>query len=288
MDEKLTPEQKREKRFEQWLNPKEVQFKDAQAKQKYQERTTRFIKVIKLEKPDRVPVILPAGSFPLYHAGMTLKEAMYDNERLCQAYRKFFAEFDSDTFASPMMTGSGKASEIINPLNLRWPGHGLPDHASMPQFVEGEYMKADEYDFFIEDLSDFCFRRYLPRSIGALAPFANFSPTPFMLGMANRFLGPAIMPQVRAAYQAIIDYGIETAKWMGPLMQFNFEATAAGYPSFFGGQSHAPFDILADTLRGTKRHPSGSVSPAREGSASHGKDHADEHRRRSGGSRHVR
>ncbi len=90
MDEKLTPEQKREKRFEQWLNPKEVQFKDAQAKQKYQERATRFIKVIKLEKPDRVPVILPAGSFPLYYAGMTLKEAMYDNERLCQAYRKFF------------------------------------------------------------------------------------------------------------------------------------------------------------------------------------------------------
>ena len=252
MDEKLTPEQKREKRFEQWLNPKEVQFKDAQAKQKYQERTTRFIKVIKLEKPDRVPVILPAGSFPLYHAGMTLKEAMYDNERLCQAYRKFFAEFDSDTFASPMMTGSGKASEIINPLNLRWPGHGLPDHASMPQFVEGEYMKANEYDLFIEDLSDFCFRRYLPRSIGALAPFANFSPTPFMLGMANRFLMPAVMPQVRAAYQAIIDYGIETAKWMEPLMCFNLEATAAGYPSFFGGQSHAPFDILADTLRGTK------------------------------------
>ena len=151
MNEKPTAEQKREKRFEQWLNPKEVQFKDAQAKQKYQERTTRFIKVIKLEKPDRVPVILPAGSFPLYHAGMTLKEAMYDNERLCQAYRKFFAEFDSDTFASPMMTGSGKASEIINPLNLRWPGHGLPDHASMPQFVEGEYMKADEYDLFIDD-----------------------------------------------------------------------------------------------------------------------------------------
>jgi uroporphyrinogen-III decarboxylase len=118
--------------------------------------------------------------------------------------------------------------------------------------VEGEYMKADEYDLFLEDLSDFCLRRYLPRSIGALAPFANFSPTPFILGMANRFLGPAVMPQVRAAYQAIIDYGMETAKWMGPLMQFNHEATAAGYPSFFGGQSHAPFDILADTLRGTK------------------------------------
>jgi uroporphyrinogen-III decarboxylase len=252
MDQKLTPEEKREQRFERWLNPEEVQFANEQAKKKYQERVNRFIKVIKLEKPDRVPFILPAGNFPLYYSGMTLKDGMHDNERLIQAYRKFLADFESDTFSSPLMVGCAKAAEIINPLNLRWPGHGLPDSASMPQFVEGEYMKADEYDLFLEDLSDFCLRRYLPRSIGALAPFAHFSPTPYILGMANRFLGPAIMPQVRAAYQAIIDYGVLTSTWMGPLLKFNHEATAAGYPTFFGGQSHAPFDILADTLRGTK------------------------------------
>jgi hypothetical protein len=252
MDQKQTPEEKRDLRFERWLNPAEVQFANEQAKKEYQERVNRFIKVIKLEKPDRVPYILPAGNFPLYYSGMTLKDGMHDQERLIQAYRKFLADFESDTFSSPMMVGSAEAAEIINPLNVRWPGRGLPDHASMSQFVEGEYMKADEYDLFLEDLSDFCFRRYLPRSIGALAPFANFSPTPFILGMANRFLGPAIMPDVRAAYQAIIDYGVATSKWMIPLMQFNQEATAAGYPTLFGGQSHAPFDILADTLRGTK------------------------------------
>jgi hypothetical protein len=251
-NDQLTSEQKREKRFQRWLNPKGVEFKDAQAKQAYQDRVNRFIKVIKLEKPDRVPVILPAGSFPLYYAGMTLKDAMYDNERTCQAYRKFIKDFESDTLTSPMMVPSGKAAEIVNSLTLKWPGHGLPDNTSMVQFVEGEYMKADEYDFFIEDLTDFILRRYLPRSLGSLAPFANFPPTPFVLGMANRFLGPAIMPHVQAAYKAIIDYGVETANWMGPMMKFNSEGTASGYPSFFGGQSHAPFDILADTLRGTK------------------------------------
>lgn len=247
----MTPEQKREKRFEQWLNPKQVAFKDEKAKQDYQTRVSRFIKVIKLEKPDRVPYILPAGTFPLYYAGMTLKEAMHDNERGIAAFRKFFNEFESDTFSGGMF-GSAKASEILNPLNMKWPGHGLPDDASMPQFVEGEYMKADEYDMFLDDLGDWCFRRYLPRSIGSLAPFANFSPLTFMLGMANRFVGPAVMPHVRAAYQAIIDYGIETEKTLGPSMKFMEEIRAAGYPSFFGGQSHAPFDILADTLRGTK------------------------------------
>src|SRR4030042_2025380 len=141
---------------------------------------------------------------------------------------------------------------MIDSLSAGWPGHGLPDDASMQQFVEGEYMKADEYDILLKDPSDFCFRYYLPRTLGALAPLANFSPLPHILGMPNRFLGPAVLPEVQKMYQTIIDYGKEIVKWQEPMMEFNREVLAAGYPSFFGGQSHAPFDILADTLRGTR------------------------------------
>ncbi len=113
-------------------------------------------------------------------------------------------------------------------------------------------MKADEYDLFLDDLSDFFLRRYLPRSLGALTPLAGFRPLPFNLGFPTAFLMPAVMPEVRAMYQAIIDYGRELEDWMKPLAEFDREALAAGYPSFFGGQAHAPFDILADTLRGTR------------------------------------
>ena len=249
----LTPDEKRKQRFERWLSPPGVKFSNPEAEKGYKKRVTRFIKAMSLEKPDRVPVILPAGSFPLHYAGMTLKEAMYDNKRLLQAYRKFFNDFKGgDTYSSPGMVFSARASEIINSLSSKWPGHGLPDDASIQQFVEGEYMKADEYDILLKDPSDFCFRYYLPRHLGALASFANFSPLPYILGMPNRFLMPAVMPEVRASFQAIIDYGKETAEWMKPLMEFDREALAAGYPSLFGGQSHAPFDILADTLRGTR------------------------------------
>jgi uroporphyrinogen-III decarboxylase len=248
----LSPDEKREAKFERWMAPPGVMFSSPEAEDAYKKRVTRFIKAIKLEEPDRVPVILPAGTFPVYYSGMTLKEAMYDNERLCQAYRKFFDEFEADTFSSPAMVFPGRAAEIINSISSKWPGHGLPDDASMQQFVEGEYMKADEYDIFLDDLSDYCLRYYLPRTLGALAPFAKFSPLTHILGMPNRFLMPAVMPEVRAAYQAIIDYGQEIADWQVPIMEFNREALAAGFPSFFGGQSHAPFDILADTLRGTR------------------------------------
>jgi uroporphyrinogen-III decarboxylase len=247
----MTPEEKREERFRRWLSPAGVKFNNAAAEKAYKERVTRFIKTIKLEEPDRVPVILPAGTFPVYNAGMTLKEAMYDNQRVCQAYRDFFKEFEADTFTGPGMVPSGRSNEIIDNLTTKFPGRGLPDDASMQNFVEGEYMKAEEYDHFIDDMSDFCLRCYLPRTIGALAPFAKFSPLPHILGLPHRFLAPAVMPEVRAAFQAIIDYGKEAVEWGAPMMEFHREALAAGYPAFMGGMAAAPFDILADTLRGT-------------------------------------
>ncbi len=248
----MTPDAKREERFNRWLNPAGVKFNNAKAERAYKERVTRLIKVIKLEEPDRVPVILPAGTFPVYHAGMTLKEAMYDNKKLCEAYRVFFNEFEADTFTSPGMVPSGRSNEIVDTLMTKFPGRGLPDNASMQNFVEAEYMKADEYDHFIEDMSDFTLRCYLPRTIGALKPFARFSPLPHILGLPHRFLAPAVMPDVRAAYQAIIDYGKEAVAWNTPIMEFGREALAAGYPMFMGGMTGAPFDILADTLRGTR------------------------------------
>ncbi len=248
----LTPDEKQEKRFERWLSPEDVTFDSPEAGKAYKRRVNRFIKAIRLEEPDRIPLILPAGTFPLYYAGITLKEAMYDNKKLCRAYRKFFDDFEADTFSSPMMVPSGRTAEIIDSLISKWPGHGLPDNTSMQQFVEGEYMKEDEYDVFLNDLSDFCLRYYLPRTLGALKPFTKFSPLPHILGMPNRFLMPAVMPEVQAAFQAIVDYGKEMAQWMEPIIAFNREALSAGYPAFHGGQSHAPFDILADTLRGTR------------------------------------
>ncbi len=246
----MTPDERREERFNWWLNPEHVRFASKEAETNYKKRVTRLIKAMKCEIPDRVPVLLP--SFPLYYYGITLKEAMHDNKKAIAAARKWFHDFpDSDTFSGGG-SGSARASEILDSLSMRWPGHGMPDDASLPNFVEGEYMKADEYDHLIKYPGDWCFRRYLPRSLGALKVFETFDPLYDMMGMANRFVMPAVRPEVRAAFQAIIDYGKEEEEWGKPMMEFMMEGRAAGYPSFFGGQSHAPFDILADTLRGTR------------------------------------
>ena len=248
----LTPDEKREERFKRWLSPPDVSFFSAEAEKAYKARVTRFIKAITLDEPDRVPVILPAGFFPAYYAGITLQTAMYDYEELCRAWRKFLYEFDMDTYAGAGIVSSGRVSEILDTRISKWPGHGLPADARSHQFVEGEYMKADEYDILIKDPSDFCIRFYLPRTLGALAPFQRLSPFTHALGMPTLFLRACTMPDVQAAFQAIADAGKELAKWQEAIGACNREALAAGFPFLHGGMTMAPFDTFADTLRGTQ------------------------------------
>ena len=54
----LISEKKRAQRFEHWFSPVDVKFSSSEAEKGYKKRVNRFIKTIRLEKPDRVPVIL--------------------------------------------------------------------------------------------------------------------------------------------------------------------------------------------------------------------------------------
>ena len=76
--DKLTWQEKREERFKRWLKPRNVKFVSPEAEKLYKERVMRFIKAIRLEEPDRVPVILPVGYYPAYNAGISFRTLMYD------------------------------------------------------------------------------------------------------------------------------------------------------------------------------------------------------------------
>ena len=65
----LTPQERREERFKQWLSP-DVKFSSPEAEEAYKVRANRFIKAIKLEEADRVPVMLPAGFFPAFQTAL--------------------------------------------------------------------------------------------------------------------------------------------------------------------------------------------------------------------------
>jgi uroporphyrinogen-III decarboxylase len=248
----LTPNEKQDERFKRWLSPTDVEFSSPEAERAYERRVTRFIKAIKLEEPDRVPVMLPAGFFPAYYAGGTLKTAMYDYDELKRAWLKFFNDFEMDTFGGPGFVFPGKVLDSIEYKLHLWPGHGLADHISSYQFIEGEYMKPEEYDAFIRDPADFLLRTYLPRSNGAFAGFRKLGPlTPF-IGIPVFYITQFGDPEIRAAVQALLDAGQECAKWQAAVAEVSQVMREAGVPSIWGGLCGAPFDLMGDMMRGTK------------------------------------
>jgi uroporphyrinogen-III decarboxylase len=248
----LTRTEKREARFKKWLSAQDVEFSNLDGKKAYQARLARIIDAIQLKEPDRVPCFLPAGQFPAFYAGISVRTAMYDYQAMKRAWLKFLYEFEGDTFSGPGM-GSGRVNEILKVKSMKWPGHGLPDSAPMHQFVEAEYMKADEYDLLLNDPSDYCLRYYIPRTTGAFEPFEKLMPFRHVMGMPTSFLGACTAPEVQGAFQAIIDSAKELTKLRDVAIEIRREAQSIGFPSLMSGaQAHAPFDIFADTLRGTQ------------------------------------
>jgi hypothetical protein len=248
----MTWEEKREERFKKWLEAPGVKFNSPAAGKAYRERVTRFIKVIKLEEPDRVPVMLPAGYLPATYAGYSLKEVMYDYRKLADAWRKFNHDFQPDSFHGPGLVYPGRVIEKIGHKLHKWPSHGLPDDAPMYQYVEGVYMKPEEYDDFMDNPTDYWMRVFLPRTAGTLAPFQYLAPFNPVLTNPLGWVMSFSRPDVREAFEALLEAGKEIAVWRDAVGEVSREALAEGFASFGGGMAGAPFDNLSDVLRGTQ------------------------------------
>ena len=249
----LSWEERREERFKKWLDAPGVEFASPEAKKSYQERVKRYIKVIKLEEPDdRVPVNLPAGYLPASYAGYSMKEVMYDYKKLADAWLKFNHDFQPDHFHGPGLVYPGRVLEIIGHKLHKWPGHGLPDKATMYQFVEGIYMQPEEYDDFMMNPTDFWMRVFLPRTATAFEPFQHLAPFNPIMTNPMAYIMAASRPEIQQAFQAMIDAGAEMRKWLETVGEVNEQGLREGFPSFGGGMAGAPYDNISDVLRGTQ------------------------------------
>ncbi len=249
----LSSGQKQADHLEKWASGEGIDFVDENAEKSYRYRAELIKDAIQLKKsPDRVPVI-PLGVFaPVMLYGYTGKEAMYDPNILGKVYLDFSKEYDADAAGAAPMLMFGPALETLDYRLYKWPGHGVKDELSY-QFVEKEYMKAEEYDHLIADPSDYWFRVWLPRTHGALAPLADLPPMygTMELPMAVPWLCTLGAPPVQKAYEALLEAGRQCFEWMGTLGQYLGQIMAAGYPFYAGGATKAPFDVLGDSFRGT-------------------------------------
>lgn len=249
----MTPEQKRQWRLDNFLTARNISFTSPEAKQAYEVRAKRWVDVFNVEEPDRVPVLLPAGNLPYILSGIDMRTAMYDYSRALIACKKFNEQYSAELeyFASPLTT-PGRVLDILDYKLYSWPGHGLAVNAPNIQFKEGEYMKAEEYDDFIRDPSDFWLRTYFPRIFGIFEPFATFQTATDMIEIisTDQFM-PLAESQVQESLLRMLEIGKEYQRMTQALGEYARMGPANGFPATFGTFAKAPFDTLGDTLRGT-------------------------------------
>ena len=246
----LSADEKMHQRFNRWLSPDNVDFISPEAEAMYKKRVSRLIDVITLKEPDRVPVIIAPAHVPARYSGYTVREVMYDSEKLVNAWGKYINDFEHDVLPSAGLVRCGKALEILDSKSLKWPGHGLPDNSGV-QFVESENLQGDEWDTFKRDPSDFQVRTYLPRVYGAAEALKKLPPLSSLGGYTSG-LTAFSEPDVQAAFKAMGEAGKAEAEWNKIIAKLDAKGIASGLPKFSGSMGVAPLDAIGAGLRGTK------------------------------------
>ena len=225
-------------------------------KELYDERKKRVQDAIALKVPDRVPIWFQDLSFfPARYAGVTYKDFMYDSNLLFSAYKKTITELEPDMYFNPghAIHTPADALEAMSCKQIKWPGGGVDPDLSF-QFVEDEYIKADEYDLLFKDMTDFVIRVYLPRVFGKLEVFRKLPALKGLLGgyFAMPMISIVAIPEFADAFasfhkagQALLRHNIANAKFQEDMVE-------SGFPCSTGAITLAPFDLISDTLRGMK------------------------------------
>jgi hypothetical protein len=252
--EEMSSDEKQEALFARWISPEGVEFVSPEAEKLYKERATRIKDAIQLKKkPDRVPVLLIPSFAPAFYSGLTPYDVMYKYENNNEVWKKFSLDFQPDSHGGCAVPSPAKFLEILDFKLYQWPGHGVVPESTY-QAIEGEYMMADEYDMLIHNSLYFLYYVWPSRVFGALEPIATLPPLASlteMYGISVPYLHYGL-PHVKAAYNALLEAGDEALKWVGGVVAFDKEMPALGFPAHQAGPTKAPFDVIGDTLRGTK------------------------------------
>jgi len=201
---------------------------------RYQERLRRYTTALRNQKPDCVPVRPFVAEFTAQYAGFTCQEVTHDYEKAFVAARKCAREFDWDAVVSNMVYVWTGLTEAIGLKYYGVPGMHVPPDTGFQYREPAEedaFMKPDEYDQLIDDPTGFLYNVWLPRASGDVVKPG--CPNTYRNNLSFLKGGMAMLSYFNA-------FGRQNA-----LLR-----EESGTVSAIAGIFKAPFDILADKLRG--------------------------------------
>ena len=218
------------------------------------QRAQRMADAMQLKQPDRVPLIMPIGYMLAELGGITKQQLLADPDRSQELLEQAALHFQPDSIHGPMPFDPTPYL-LLGDRMTAWPGHGLDENTQF-QFVESEFMKAEDYDAFLDDPTDWVIRTYLPRAFEKLDGFATMPPLSLFVfgsyylnnvgGFGSGPLGESFRVFAKAV-QAVAD-GIDR------MVRNHERMVALGFPDGFimGPTITAPFDAMSDALRGMR------------------------------------
>ena len=202
--------------------------------QLYGERLKRYVTAMRNEKPDMIPIRPFVAEFTAKYAGYTCQEVTHDFQKAFAAARKCAADFDWDAVVGNMVYVWTGLTQAIGTKYYAVPGIDIPPDTGFQYLEPPEekaFMKADEYDQLIEDPTGFLFNVWLPRVSSDVS--AMDEPTSFRNNLSFLKGGMAMLNYFTA-------FGTQN----------ELLRKESGTVSAISGILKAPFDIIADKLRG--------------------------------------
>jgi uroporphyrinogen-III decarboxylase len=178
---------------------------------------------------------------------------MYNHETIFQAYEKYQRDFGCDTANNGGEIVSGRTLETLGLKLGPWAGQGLPDDKGY-QYVEEAFLKADEYQDLIDDPTGWFLNVYFPRIFGGLEGFTDFPIAPLIheIPVIPVLTIPFAVAPLASSIERLLEASKDSLAWSEVIDRIVTSLTGKGYPILEGGFTKAPFDVLGDTLRGTK------------------------------------
>jgi methoxylated aromatic compound---corrinoid protein Co-methyltransferase len=202
--------------------------------QLYQQRLRRYVTALRNEQPDKVPIRPFVAEFVARYAGYTCQEITHDYQKSFDAVIKTGQGFDWDAMVCNMVWVWTGLTQAVGLKYYGIPGIGIP-HTTGFNYIEPPedqaFMHEDEYDALIDNPTEFLYNVWLPRVSTEVAKLGEASTLRNNLALIKG--GMAMMVYFMA---------------LGPHIQRM--RTEAGTVSAIAGIFKAPFDIIADKLRG--------------------------------------
>ena len=221
-------------------------------------RHKRLQDAIALRRPDRVPVAPMWMYYPNACRGIANREMHYNRPLHVKLLRDAIVEHDWDAAFPAWHLPNARLLELTGATQLQWPGGTLADNAPF-QYVEGAYMRQDEYDEMLSDPNGFVIRKMWPRVCTTLRPLSAIARhLPPLIRSAESRTMPALLGnwlsdrQTVEMLERLLALSKEAVAEEEAVAGFVNEMLQLGYPFLFEAMSSSGFDCVGNLLRGLR------------------------------------